>query len=193
MWDKTLNTLLYVGDAIAICTGPERSDAMLERSESQRTWLKWLWISFLVIVIDQWSKIAIVQYFDQHPPLVVLTSWFNFVLAYNRGAAFSLLAENSELPRVLFSALAIVAAILILASLRSQINRPYASAGLTLILGGAMGNLIDRIRIGAVVDFIQWHWADTFYWPAFNIADSAITVGAVFLVIASLQPVGART
>jgi len=166
---------------------------MLERSESQRTWLKWLWISFLVIVIDQWSKIAIVQYFDQHPPLVVLTSWFNFVLAYNRGAAFSLLAENSELPRVLFSALAIVAAILILASLRSQINRPYASAGLTLILGGAMGNLIDRIRIGAVVDFIQWHWADTFYWPAFNIADSAITVGAVFLVIASLQPVGART
>jgi signal peptidase II len=166
---------------------------MLERSELQRTWLKWLWISFLVIVIDQWSKIAIVQYFDQHPPLVVLTSWFNFVLAYNRGAAFSLLAENSELPRVLFSALAIVAAILILASLRSQINRPYASAGLTLILGGAMGNLIDRIRIGAVVDFIQWHWADTFYWPAFNIADSAITVGAVFLVIASLQPVGART
>jgi signal peptidase II len=166
---------------------------MLEHSETQRAWLKWLWLSFLVIVLDQWSKLAIVQYFDQHPPLILLTSWFNFVLAYNRGAAFSLLAENSELPRILFSALAIVAGILIIASLRSQVNRPYASAGLALILGGAMGNLIDRIRIGAVVDFIQWHWADVFYWPAFNIADSAITLGALLLVIATLQPAGARS
>jgi signal peptidase II len=86
--------------------------------------------------------------------------------------------------------LAIIAAILIIASLRSQVQRPLASIGLALILGGAMGNLIDRIRIGAVVDFIQWHWADVYYWPAFNIADSAITLGALLLVIVSLQPAG---
>ena len=161
-------------------------------SETHNGWARWLWLSLLVIVLDQWSKITVVQYFALHPPILMLTSWFNLVLAYNRGAAFSLFADNSELPRILFSALAIVAGILIIASLRSQVKRPYASAGLALILGGAMGNLIDRIRIGAVVDFIQWHWADVYYWPAFNIADSAITLGALVLVIVSLQPSGMR-
>lgn len=163
---------------------------MLEVTEIKNKWFKWLWLSLIVIVLDQWTKTTIVDYFEHHPAVVVVRSWFNLVLAYNRGAAFSLLAEDSEMPRILFSVLAIVAAVLIIASLRSQVQRPYASAGLALILGGAMGNLIDRIRIGAVVDFIQWHWADVYYWPAFNIADSAITVGALFLVIVSLQPSG---
>jgi signal peptidase II len=163
---------------------------MLDAAETKTDWLKWLWLSLLVMVLDQLSKVSVVQYFEQHPPLVVLSSWFNLVLAYNRGAAFSLLADNSEVPRILFSVLAIIAAMLIIASLRSQVQRPLASIGLALILGGAMGNLIDRIRIGAVVDFIQWHWADYYYWPAFNIADSAITLGALLLVIVSLQPAG---
>jgi signal peptidase II len=193
MWGETHFILLCVGDVTPICMGTESEDTMPENSEMRAHWSRWLWLSFMVIVLDQWTKMVMVQYFDQHSSAVVITSWFNFVIAYNRGAAFSLLADNSELPRILFSVLAIVAAVLIIASLRSQVNRPFASGGLALILGGAMGNLIDRVRIGAVVDFIQWHWADAFYWPAFNVADSAITVGAVCLVIASLQPTGAKT
>jgi len=165
---------------------------MLKWPEAQSGWKKWLGLSACVIALDQWTKIALVQYFELHPPLIVLTDWFNLVLAYNRGAAFSLLAEGSELPRILFSALALIASGLLIAALRTQAQYAITSTALALILGGAIGNLIDRIRIGAVVDFIQWHWKDVYYWPAFNIADSAITVGAVLLVIVSLRTSGAR-
>lgn len=165
---------------------------MLKWPEAQPGWKKWLGLSACVIALDQWTKIALVQYFEWHSPVIVLTDWFNLVLAYNRGAAFSLLAEGSELPRILFSALALIASGLLIAALRTQAQFTITSTALALILGGAIGNLIDRIRIGAVVDFIQWHWNDVYYWPAFNIADSAITVGAVLLVIVSLRTSGAR-
>ncbi len=152
-------------------------------------WARWLWLSGVVIAADQWSKQAVVAWFADHQPLAI-TGWFNLVLAYNKGAAFSMLADGSLLPRVLFSVIALVAS----AALAWLIRMPSSSAatrfGAAMIMGGALGNLLDRVRLGAVVDFIQWH-AGTAYWPAFNVADSAITVGACILVLHSLRPAGA--
>ena len=153
-------------------------------------WMRWLWLAAAVIALDQWSKQWVVGWFAAHPGPVTLTGWFDFVLAYNRGAAFSLLNSDGALPRVLFSVIALVASAGLLWLMRSQASQRLTLLGAALILGGALGNLADRIRMGAVVDFIQWHIGDA-YWPAFNVADSAISVGACVLVLHSLRSSGA--
>lgn len=148
-------------------------------------WWRWLLVSALLILADQWTKHAVQRWFEGRQAPVEITTWFNVVLAYNRGAAFSLLSEGVLLPRILFSVIALVASIVLLIMMRKATNAPATQLALALILGGALGNLWDRCINGAVVDFIQWHW-DDWAWPAFNVADSGITVGAVLLVFLSL-------
>jgi signal peptidase II len=152
-------------------------------------WVRWLALSALVIVLDQWTKAAMIALLPVGG-LMRLTDWFDLVLAYNHGAAFSVLADNVQLARYLFSAVAVIASVLLLGLIRSQQGHWPAQLGGALILGGALGNLVDRVRLGAVVDFIQWH-VGSHYWPAFNVADSAISVGAAVLVLHSLRSSGA--
>lgn len=140
-------------------------------------------LAALVIVLDQISK-AIVLGHIAYGETIVVTSWWNWVLAWNPGAAFSFLADQPGWQRWFFSLLALAVAGWLGWALRGPLPRLQYWAFL-LILGGALGNLIDRVRFGAVVDFVQWHVAG-YYWPAFNVADSAITLGAVLLAADAL-------
>lgn len=148
----------------------------------------WLALSLVVIVLDQFTKALMVRAFERGEALVV-TPFFNLVLAYNRGAAFSFLADAGGWQKVFFSMLAIVASIWIVWLLSRHATQKLFSAALALILGGALGNLIDRVRLGEVVDFLDVH-AGIYHWPAFNVADSAITIGAVLLIWDSLFRAG---
>ena len=141
---------------------------------------RWLWLSALVIVLDQLSKAWITGHFIFGESLTVL-SVFNLVLAHNTGAAFSFLHDAGGIQRWLFSIIATVASVWIVLLLRKHSAQTLFALGLSLILGGALGNLIDRIAYGYVVDFLSFHW-DEHYFPAFNIADSAITCGAFLLI-----------
>ena len=142
--------------------------------------LRWLALSAIVIGLDQLTKSWITSGF-QLGDSITITSFFNLVLAYNTGAAFSFLAGAGGWQRVFFIAIAAVASIVIVYLMRKPQNHTLMNAALALILGGAIGNVIDRVRLGHVVDFIQVHGAG-YYFPAFNVADSAITVGAALLI-----------
>lgn len=146
-----------------------------------RSWA-WLWLSAAIVAADQLAKAAVTAALRAGEECVV-TPFFSVVLAFNTGAAFSFLRDAGAWPRYLFSAVAIAAAMLIVWLLRRGGDRWYC-AGLALILGGALGNLWDRVRLGYVVDFLSVHW-QRWYFPAFNVADSAITVGAALLIVHS--------
>ena len=152
--------------------------------------LKWLWLSVLVIALDLLTKALASHYLDLHQPLAVFSGFdlgFNLTLMHNSGAAFSFLSEASGWQRWFFSLIALVVSIGIIVWLkRLKPSQVLLAVSLALILGGALGNLWDRITLGHVVDFIQVYY-DRWAWPAFNIADSAITVGAVLLVIDSIR------
>lgn len=145
-------------------------------------WWAWLGLSLAIVVADQLSKQTMIALFQPGEERVV-TGFFSLVLAFNTGAAFSFLRDVEGWPRYLFSAVAIAAGCLIVWLLRRGGDRWYC-AGLALILGGAAGNLWDRLTLGHVVDFLLFHW-DRWYYPTFNVADSAITVGAAFLILDS--------
>ena len=148
--------------------------------------LKWLWLSALVIVLDLSTKAIASHYLVMHQPLPVFPG-FNWTLMHNTGAAFSFLSDASGWQRWFFSIIAIVVSVGITIWLkRLTSNQVWLAAALALILGGALGNVWDRLTLGYVVDFIQVYY-DRWAWPAFNIADSAITVGAVILVIDSIR------
>lgn len=142
---------------------------------------RWLGLSALVIVLDQLSKLWITDHFAYGEHYYVL-SVFDLVLAHNTGAAFSFLSDAGGMQRWLFSAIAVIASVWIIWQLRSHQKQILFSLALSLILGGALGNLIDRIAYGYVVDFLSFHW-DEHYFPAFNVADSAITCGAFLLIL----------
>ena len=141
---------------------------------------RWLGLAALVIVLDQLSKAAINSHFV-FGESVAVTSFFNLVLAHNTGAAFSFLSDAGGAQRWLFSAIAIVASVWIVWLLRKHQEQKLFSFALAFILGGAMGNLIDRIAYGYVVDFLDFHWSG-YHFAAFNLADSAITCGAALLI-----------
>ncbi|MCL2345107.1 MAG: signal peptidase II [Desulfobulbus sp.] len=145
---------------------------------------RWYSLAALVIVLDQISKWVVLGHIGYGESITVAPFW-NWVLTFNSGAAFSFLADQPGWQRWFFTLLALAVSAWIAVMLRRHPERRLASLALALILGGALGNVIDRLRFGAVVDFIQWHAAG-YYWPAFNIADAAITVGAVLLVIEQL-------
>ena len=142
--------------------------------------VRWYGLAVLVIVLDQLSKWVVLGRLQFGETVYVAPFW-NWVLTYNPGAAFSFLADQPGWQRWFFATLAIAVSAWIAVMLRRHAGERLLSLALALIMGGALGNVIDRIRFGAVVDFVQWHVAG-YYWPAFNVADSAITIGAVLLV-----------
>ncbi|MBK8535066.1 MAG: lipoprotein signal peptidase [Candidatus Competibacteraceae bacterium] len=146
---------------------------------------QWWWLSALVIGLDQATKYLAERLLVMHQPLPVAPS-FNLLLTYNTGAAFSFLANAGGWQRWFFLGLGLMVSMGLLVWLvRLKPAEQRLAVALALILGGAVGNLIDRILLGQVIDFIQLYY-DRWYWPAFNIADSAITLGAVLLVLDSL-------
>ena len=147
--------------------------------------LKWLWLSALVVVLDQASKLGAEHWLQYHIPVMVMPG-FNWMLTYNTGAAFSFLSDAGGWQRWFFSALAlIVSAVLIVWLRRLTRAQIWLAVGLAMIVGGALGNVVDRLLYGHVIDFIQWYY-DRWYWPAFNLADSAISVGAALVIIDAL-------
>jgi signal peptidase II len=147
----------------------------------------WLGIAILVILADQLTKIAIAKLFTYGESLP-LTSFFNLVLAYNKGAAFNFLAAESGWQRYFFTGMGIVAALFIVYLLKRHAGQRLFCWALSLVLGGAIGNVIDRIMYGHVIDFLDVH-IGTWHWPAFNVADSAICVGAALFVLDELRRV----
>jgi signal peptidase II len=144
--------------------------------------LRWLWLSGAVIALDQLTKSAIERRFALYETLRLLPV-FNLVRAHNTGAAFSFLDDASGWQRWLFSILAVgVSGGLVWWLARLPRAASWLAAAVALILGGAVGNLIDRLRLGYVIDFIQVHWGEH-YFPAFNVADSAITIGAGLMLL----------
>lgn len=152
---------------------------MGERREIS-TWLKWLLLSGLVIALDQATKAILTSAFRLGESLT-LTPFFDLVFVFNRGAAFNFLSDAGGWQRWFFIVLALIISAWIVAMLRRHTAEKLFSAALSLVLGGALGNVIDRINHGAVVDFLSFHIAD-YYWPAFNVADSAITVGVALML-----------
>lgn len=147
---------------------------------NMRNWWGWLALGAVVVVLDQLSKQVIVHAFAYREVLPVMPS-FNLTLAYNSGAAFSFLAGAGGWQRGFFTAVAVIASAVIVHLLRKHPEQKLFCLALSLILGGALGNLWDRLTIGQVVDFLDVYVGD-YHWPAFNVADSAITVGAALLI-----------
>ena len=152
----------------------------------KNNWRNWLWITLLIILLDQITKIAADQYLVYQQP-VALMPLFNFTLVYNQGAAFSFLSDAGGWQRWFFIVLSItISIVLVLWILKLKPQQKLQTASIALILGGAIGNLIDRSIYGHVIDFIDVYY-QTHHWPAFNIADSAITVGAILLIFDSFK------
>jgi signal peptidase II len=147
---------------------------------------KWLALAAAIVAADQLSKYAAVQYLVANKAIAV-TSFFNLVLVYNAGAAFSFLSDAAGWQRLFFIAIAAIASVWIVYLLRKYPHQRLFALALSLVLAGAIGNLIDRIRVGAVIDFLDFH-ALGYHWPAFNVADSAITCGAALLIWDALRP-----
>jgi len=162
-------------------------NANVMTSERSGSAASWLFLAFAVVVLDQISKSYIVQHFGEFEFVRVLPI-LDITRMHNVGAAFSFLASASGWQRWVFIGLAVTVSIGIivwLVRLPRSAHR-LLTCGLALVLGGALGNVIDRIRLGFVIDFIHFHW-DRAYFPAFNVADSAITVGAAFLLLDALM------
>ncbi|WP_046384739.1 signal peptidase II [Pseudomonas veronii] len=146
--------------------------------------LGWLVLSVLVLVIDQVSKAHFEGSLEMFQQIVVIPDYFSWTLAYNTGAAFSFLADGGGWQRWLFALIAVVvSAVLVVWLNRLGRDDTWLAIALALVLGGALGNLYDRIALGHVIDFILVHWQNRWYFPAFNFADSAITVGAIMLAL----------
>lgn len=169
--------------------------------------LKWLWLSAVVVVLDQLTKYVAVSRLQEYQAMPFLPM-LDLTLMYNRGAAFSFLSAAGGWQRWLFTLLALViSAIIVVWLKRLQEKEKLQAAGLALVLGGALGNVIDRIFLGHVVDFLDFHYrADSClplfatirntvtecHWPAFNLADSAISIGVALLIVDSLRGALAR-
>lgn len=149
--------------------------------------IQWLGLALLIIIADQFTKVLILNSF-QYGDSRYVTSFFNLVRAHNTGAAFSFLAGASGWQRWFFVGLGGVATVFIIWLLRRHGHQTLFATALSLILGGAVGNVVDRLLHGYVVDFLQFHW-NQWYYPSFNVADSAITIGAVLLVWDELRRV----
>jgi signal peptidase II len=153
-----------------------------------KTWSQrlapWLGLAAIVTLTDQLTKITIqrtMKYGDVQP----VTDFFNLVLAYNKGAAFSFLRDASGWQGPMFTTIGIAASLLVIFLLARHGAQRLFSLALALILGGAVGNVIDRLAYGHVIDFVDIHWR-SWHWPAFNVADSSIVCGATLLILDEL-------
>ncbi len=161
--------------------------ALATRVSRRANALAWLVLSATLIVLDQWTKHVVLGHLQEGVPIPVVPGFLNWMLAFNTGAAFSFLADAGGWQRWGFSALAVLISLVLTVWLARTPRRDWLTAlPLSLVIGGAIGNLIDRLRFGHVVDFIQVYHGDWTF-PAFNVADSAISVGAVLLALASLR------
>lgn len=159
--------------------------------DSKSSIAPWLGIAAIIVLIDQITKITITKLFTYGESYPV-TSFFNLVLAYNKGAAFSFLADHSGWQRYFFTGIAIAAIIFILYLLKRHAGQRLFCWALALILGGAIGNLIDRVAYGHVIDFLDFYIPNSRlpHWPAFNVADMAIVGGAGMFIFDELRRVG---
>ena len=146
--------------------------------------LKWLWLSGLVLVLDQASKWIMTSWLSLYETVAVMP-FFNLTMAHNTGAAFSFLAQAGGWQRWFFAAVAAIVSVVLLVWLkRLTATAKLVAVSISLIFGGAIGNLVDRISLGYVVDFLDFYnYYGSYHFPAFNIADSAICIGAVLLII----------
>ncbi len=155
-------------------------------NQIKRTGLRWLWLTILVVVLDQLTKAWVVYTLPYGFDGWVVTSFFNLVHVYNHGAAFSFLADQSGWQRWFFVCLATgIGSIIIYWLSHLSASQKWESGAYALVLGGALGNLIDRTFLGYVIDFLDFH-INQYHWPAFNVADTAICIGAGMLIIGSL-------
>jgi signal peptidase II len=152
------------------------------RNLIKTTGLRFLWISAIIFVLDQWSKHAVVQGMDLYES-IQLTGFFNLTYVHNYGAAFSFLYDAGGWQVYFLSAVALIVSALILWWLRQASKEQFLlPVAFSFILGGALGNVFDRIVHGYVIDFLDFYYG-TYHWPAFNVADSAIFIGATLLII----------
>lgn len=147
----------------------------------------WLGIAAIIILLDQLTKVTVSQLFSYGESMRV-TSFFNLVLAYNKGAAFSFLASQDGWQRYFFTIIGIGAAIFMVYLLKRHAGQRLFCWALALLLGGAVGNVIDRILYGHVIDFLDFH-VGGWHWPAFNVADTAICIGAALFIVDELRRV----
>lgn len=145
---------------------------------------KGLGLALIIIGLDQASKIWIVEQVMQPPRIIEVTPFFNLVMGWNYGVSFGMFNQNSPWNAWVLSAIALAIVIVLLLWLRKA-DKGLVVLALGMIIGGALGNVIDRVRFGAVADFLDFHVAG-YHWPAFNVADSGITVGAALLVLDAL-------
>lgn len=155
-------------------------------SKVKTTGLSWLWITILVVLVDRLTKSAALKYLVAYTPLG-MTQFFNLTLAFNKGAAFSFLDQNTVWQGWLFGSISLIVSVAILVWLaRIPAQKRWLGIALTLVLAGALGNLTDRILYGHVIDFLDFHLG-YWHWPAFNVADSAICIGAFMLLFDSFS------
>ncbi|HEX7687208.1 MAG TPA: signal peptidase II [Burkholderiaceae bacterium] len=166
---------------------PARYSSRSSSAGGPSLWL-WLGLALVVVLLDQFAKALIVGDFREYESRRV-TSFFNVVRWHNHGAAFSFLNGAGGWQRWMFIGLAIAASVFIVWLLRRHASQRLFCFAIAMVLGGAVGNVIDRIVRGYVVDFISLHWKDVYAFPAFNLADSAITLGAICLVVDELRRV----
>jgi signal peptidase II len=157
------------------------------KSNNQQAFLLWLGLSSLLLILDQLTKIIAKNSLFEGVSQPV-TSFLNWTLVYNSGAAFSFLAQAGGWQRWFFTGVGIIAALIMIWLIRKNAHQTIFSLALSLVLSGAIGNVIDRIIYGAVVDFVDVHYMG-WHWPAFNIADSAITIGVILLIVDEIKRV----
>lgn len=166
----------------------KKSFTPVSSARSGASMAPWLGIAAIIVLIDQITKITMTKLFafgESRP----VTSFFNLVIAHNKGAAFSFLANESGWQRYFFTGIAVVAVVFIIYLLKRHAGQRLFCWALALILGGAIGNVIDRALYGYVIDFLDFHVAG-WHWPAFNVADMAIVGGALMFVFDELRRVG---
>jgi len=147
-----------------------------------------------VILADQWTKSLVLAKFAYGESLALIPDWFSFTYVRNTGAAFGFLADANPSFRVPFFLVVPLIAMVVLGLLYRDLPKTsrYRAMSLGLVSGGALGNLIDRVRLGYVVDFLDFHWRNSWYFPAFNVADSAICVGVGILLLSTFQREGGQ-
>lgn len=146
--------------------------------------LPWLLLSVLILVVDRVTKDIFEGTLSMYQRIEVIPGYFDWTLAYNTGAAFSFLADAAGWQRWFFAAIAIVVSVVLVIWLkRLKRHETLLAVALAMVLGGALGNLYDRVVLGHVVDFILVHWQSRWFFPAFNLADTFITIGAILLAL----------
>jgi len=182
-----------VGDVLVTCMATVISDFSLDlksltgsempsNKNNLTLFATWIATATVIFLADQFTKVMIIGNFQLGDSQPVVQGWFNLVRAHNTGAAFSFMASADGWQRWLFTGIGLVAAILIIFLLKSNATQKLFAFALTFILGGAIGNVFDRIMYGYVIDFLDFYWSGI-HFPAFNLADSAITLGAICLFV----------